>query len=284
MGEYTWNLDERRQPAVGSRSRESRCPLLTANYSYNPPVHRFYAPDLTLTQPTVVLPVDEMKHLTRVLRLPPGAVVAVFDGRGAEFSARVESVERGGIRLRLLEARHPAPEPRVQLTLAQAVLKGDKMDDVLRDSVMLGVAKVVPVVSARSETTLAALRKARRVERWQRIAVSAAKQCGRALVPRVHEPVSLTGLVEGTSGEGLRLALVEPSRAVGASIDTLRDTPRPPAALVLVGPEGGWTPVESELLASGGFQLVRIGPRTLRADAAPVAALTLLQFIWGDLS
>jgi 16S rRNA (uracil1498-N3)-methyltransferase len=247
-------------------------------------VHRFYAPDLTSTESTVVLPVDEMKHLTRVLRLAPGAVVAVFDGRGREFSARVESAERGSLRLKLLEGRDPVPEPSVSLTLAQAVLKGDKMDDVVRDAVMLGVTEVLPVVSARAETTLAALRKARRIERWQRIAVSAAKQCGRAVVPTVSEPVSLTNVVANTGRGGLRLALVEPSRTIGSSIDTLREGPRPSAALVLVGPEGGWTSAESELLAGGGFLLVRIGPRTLRADAAPVAALTLLQFIWGDLS
>ena len=247
-------------------------------------MHRFYAPDLTPTQSTVVLPVEEMQHLTRVLRLPPGAVVAVFDGRGGEYSARVESAERGRVRLTLLEAREPVPEPRVAVTLAQAVLKGDKMDDVVRDAVMLGVADVLPVVSARSETTRAALRKARRVERWQRIAVSAAKQCGRAVVPTVREAVGLGDLVEHTGREGIRLALVEPSRSEGTSLETLREEPRPLAALVLVGPEGGWTATESDLLAGAGFRLVRIGPRTLRADAAPVAALTLLQFIWGDLS
>jgi 16S rRNA (uracil1498-N3)-methyltransferase len=247
-------------------------------------VHRFYAPDLTPTESTVVLPVDEMQHLTRVLRLPPGAVVAVFDGRGGEFSARVESAERGRVRLTLLEARDPVPEPAVPVTLAQAVLKSDKMDDVVRDAVMVGVAEVLPVVSARAETSLEALLRARRVERWKRIAVSSAKQCGRAVVPSVREPVTLISLVERTADQGIRLALVEPSLPEGRSVDTLRDEPRPSAALVLVGPEGGWTSTESDLLAGAGFRLVRIGPRTLRADATPVVALTLLQFIWGDLS
>ncbi len=251
---------------------------------HNPPVHRFYAPDLTPTESTVVLPVDEMQHLTRVLRLSPGAVVAVFDGRGGEFAARVESAERGRVRLTLLEARDPVPEPFVSVTLAQAVLKSDKMDDVVRDAVMLGVADVLPVVSARSETSLEALRRARRVERWQRIAVSSAKQCGRAVVPSVREPVTLTSVAEKADGKGIRLALVEPALAEGSPVDTLRHEPRPSTALVLVGPEGGWTSNESDLLAGAGFRLVRIGRRTLRADATPVAALTLLQFMWGDLS
>jgi 16S rRNA (uracil1498-N3)-methyltransferase len=249
-------------------------------------VHRFYAPDLDPAQPSVVLPADEMRHLTRVLRLAPGAVVAVFDGRGRECVARVEPAERGRVRLTLLEARQPVPEPFVALTLAQAVLKGDKMDDVVRDAVMLGVADVLPVVSARSETTLALLRKARRVERWQRIAVSSAKQCGRAVVPPVREPVRLSSLLNDADGDGhgLRLALVEPSQREGCSLDTLSREPRPAAALVLVGPEGGWTAGEADVLAGARFRLVRIGSRILRADAVPVAALTLLQFIWGDLS
>jgi 16S rRNA (uracil1498-N3)-methyltransferase len=247
-------------------------------------VHRFYAPDLTPSQPTVVLPVEEMQHLTRVLRLGPGAEVAVFDGRGGEFSARIESAERGRVRLTLLEAREPVPEPGVLLTLGQAVLKAEKMDEVVRDAVMLGVADVWPVVSARSETTLAALRKGRRTERWQRIAVSSTKQCGRAVVPTIHEPATLTSIVNRRDRPGIRLALVEPSTGKGTSVDALRREPRPEAALVLVGPEGGWTSNETMLLAETGFRLVQIGPRTLRADAAPAAALTLLQFIWGDLS
>jgi 16S rRNA (uracil1498-N3)-methyltransferase len=247
-------------------------------------VHRFYAPDLTPSQPTVVLPVEEMQHLTRVLRLGPGAEVAVFDGRGGEFSARIESAERGRVRLTLLEAREPVPEPGVPLTLGQAVLKADKMDEVVRDAVMLGVADVLPVVSARSETTLAALRKGRRVDRWQRIAISSTKQCGRAVVPTIHEPATLTEIVNRRDRSGIRLALVEPSTREGTSVEALSHEPRPGAVLVLVGPEGGWTSDETMLLAEAGFRLVQIGPRTLRADAAPAAALTLLQFIWGDLS
>jgi 16S rRNA (uracil1498-N3)-methyltransferase len=246
-------------------------------------VHRFYAPDLDPAEPIVILPAEEAQHLTRVLRLAPGALVAVFDGRGREFSARVSVAERGRVRLTLLEARQPAPEPCVTLTLAQAVLKGDKMDEVVRDAVMLGVADVLPVVSARTETTLASLGKARRVERWQRIAVASAKQCGRAVVPIVREPVSLASLLSGAAGQALRLALVEPSQRQGDAIGTLTREPRPAAVLVLVGPEGGWTAAEGDLLARANFRLVRIGPRTLRADAVPVTALTLLQFIWGDL-
>lgn len=268
----------------------SRCRLSPVAYrlspaAYNPPMHRFYAPDLDPTRPIVMLPEDEAQHLTRVLRLAPGATVAVFDGCGREFAARVESVVRGRVSLQILEPREAAPEPAVAITLAQAVLKGDKMDDVVRDAVMLGAAEIQPVVSARAEASEAALRQARRVERWRRIAIASAKQCGRAVVPHVREVVALGALLSGRSeaDSAMKLALVEPSQPRGQSLETLETGRRPAAALVLVGPEGGWTPDELSQVEAGGFRLVTLGARTFRADAVPVAALAILQFIWGDL-
>lgn len=248
-------------------------------------MYRFYAPDLDPLRATVALSTDEARHLTRVLRLAPGAIVAVFDGKGREFAARVKSARRDQVSLEILEPRETAGESTLAITLAQAVLKADKMDDVVRDAVMLGVAAIQPMVSSRAETSVAALHKARRAERWQRIAVASAKQCGRARVPDVRDPVTLEALLARPSGstEELKLALVEPSHHHGRSLETLKEVPPPKAALVLVGPEGGWTAREVERLSVGGFHLVTLGSRRLRAEAAPLAVLTLLQFMWGDL-
>jgi 16S rRNA (uracil1498-N3)-methyltransferase len=248
-------------------------------------MHRFYAPDLDSSRPAVALPADEARHLTRVLRLAPGAIVAVFDGRGGEFAARITSARRGRVSLESLGPRETARESTLAITLAQAVLKANKMDDVVRDAVMLGVAAIQPVVSSRAETSVSALHKARRVERWRRIAVASAKQCGRARVPDVHEPVTLDALLAHSSGktQELKLALVEPSHHHGRSLETLKELPPPKAALVLIGPEGGWRPEEIDRLSTGGFHLVTLGSRTLRAEAAPLAVLTLIQFLWGDL-
>src|SRR5919206_743785 len=127
-------------------------------------MHRFFAPSLDPGDETVVLPRDEAEHLTRVLRLTVGDTVAVFDGRGREFLARVASAARRDVRVQLVSRREPAAEPSVSLTLAQAVLKGDKMDDVVRDAVMLGVTAVQPLVAKRSETTVAALLRGSRVD------------------------------------------------------------------------------------------------------------------------
>lgn len=256
------------------------------HYFYNPPMHRFYAPDLDPSHSGVTLPADEAEHLTRVLRLGPGAIVAVFDGRGQEFSARVDATERNRVSLKILGPRQSAQESPLAITLAQAVLKSEKMDDVVRDVVMLGVTAIQPVVSSRAETTVAALQKARRTERWQRIAVASAKQCGRAVVPTVREPAGLSTFLTRSSeiAAEVKFALVEPSQPGGQqSFETLKDRARPTSALVLVGPEGGWTPREIERLSAEGFSLLTLGSRTFRAEAVPLAILALLQFMWGDL-
>ena len=151
---------------------------------YNPPVHRFYAPALDPGDETVALPRDEAEHLTRVLRLGVGDTVAVFDGRGHEFVARVASALRREVRVQIVSRVEPAAESGVPLTLGQAILKGDKMDDVIRDAVMLGAAAIQPIVTKRSETTVAALMRGARVERWRRVALASVKQSRRAVLPR----------------------------------------------------------------------------------------------------
>src|SRR6267378_6607113 len=134
-------------------------------------MHRFFAPSLDPGDETVALPREEAEHLTRVLRLGAGDTVAVFDGRGHEVLARVASAVRRDVRVQLLSRVEPAAESRVGLTLAQAVLKADKMDDVIRDAVMLGVSAIQPIVTKRTEMTVALVRDTR-VERWRRVALA----------------------------------------------------------------------------------------------------------------
>ena len=154
-------------------------------------MHRFFAPALDPGDETVTLPRDEAEHLTRVLRLGVGDTVSVFDGRGHEFLARV--VERRAPRRARAAAvaRRAAAEPPVPLTLAQAVLKGDKMDDVVRDAVMLGVAAIQPLVTKRTETTVAALLRGARLDRWRRVALASVKQSRRAVLPEIRTPLTL---------------------------------------------------------------------------------------------
>ena len=242
---------------------------------------RFHAPGLQPGDESAVLSAEESGHAVRVLRVRRGAEVRLFNGRGYECTAVVEDPTQGGMTVRVVGPVRPCPEPRVALTLAQAVLKGDAMDDVVRDSVMLGVQAIVPVVSAHVECDRARLLKARRQERWQRIAVSSAKQCGRAVVPVVHEPVAFEAAVASIAAP-VRLMLVEPA-AGGPAVHGLPSLPCPESAAILAGPEGGWAAAEVSLAGASGWSALTLSPRTLRADAAAIVAIPVLQYLWGDL-
>ncbi len=237
-------------------------------------MHRFYVPDLPHEGALVALSEEEARHLTQVLRLELGDSVRVFDGRGREHDARVEVTARQRAEVRVGAHAAPAPEVPVRLTLAAALLKGDKFDDVVRDATMLGVHVVCPLVTARTEVPAARAGKVSRVERWKRVALNSVKQCGRAVVPEIHEPLALADALPRFPRP--LIALAEPSLSAG----TAALPARPDTATVLVGPEGGWAPAECEALAAAGATLFSLGGRTLRADAAPLVALTALLWEW----
>jgi 16S rRNA (uracil1498-N3)-methyltransferase len=244
---------------------------------------RFYVPDLDPQSPKAALPADEARHLTRVLRLGEGAEIAVFDGRGLEFRARVAAAARDKVQIDLLERVTPVAEARIPLALVQAVLKGDKMDAVVRDSTMMGVAGIEPIITARTIGRLRALESGRAAERWARIAVSSAKQCRRATIPVIGPGLSFSEWLS-IGGPGLRLILVEPSASAGReqSLHFLEDH-APAAMSLIVGPEGGWTAEEREQAETEGCIPVTLGALTLRADAIALAAIAIVRFAMRDL-
>jgi len=243
-------------------------------------MHRFFAPTLDLGDETVVLPKDEAEHLRRVLRLGVGDMVAVFDGRGHEFAARVLVALPRETRVQLMSRIEPPPEATVPITIVQAVLKGDKMDDIVRDAVMLGAAAIQPLVTRRTETTVAALLRASRVERWRRVAVASVKQSRRAVLPDIRTPLSFDNHLEESHG-GLQLMLVEPgAHADVQPISSLRREAVPAEVAVWIGPEGGWEEREWKSAHERGIRLISLGQRTLRADAVPVAVVSILSFLW----
>lgn len=233
---------------------------------------RFYVPEARAEEKLIELPEDEAAHLTRVLRLGTGDRIRVFNGRGEEWDAEVEEASRRRVSARLGDRVAVMPEARVAMTLAVAILKGDKMDDVVRDAVMLGVTDVVPVVTSRTEVALSAVRRRSRVERWQRIAVASAKQCGRAMVPKVTDALTLADALERLRPG---IMLVEP--AAGGGVGQLQQVAMLSRVAVFVGPEGGWAPEEVQRARDRGAMLVSLGALTLRADAMPIIALTALR-------
>lgn len=226
----------------------------------------------------IALPEHSAHHARDVLRLRAGAEVRVFDGRGAEFDAVLETVARHEVSGRITGAAVPRPESPLRVTLAMAPLKGDRMELAIQKATELGVAEVRPVVTIRTDAAARPALKGARQERWEKVASGAAEQCGRATVPVIAPTVTLAELMAAPPA-GMRLVLLERDEGQPA----LAALPRPEAVTLLVGPAGGWEPVEIRRLAEAGFQAVSLGPRLLRAETAAIAALTAVQVLWGDL-
>ena len=239
----------------------------------------FCSPDqLELASGSFVdLPPGPARHAARVLRLAAGDGLTLFDGRGGEYPAVIDSVVKDRVGVRLGQRQDLERESPLDLTLIQALQGGDKMDFTLQKAVELGVGTFVPVASRRSVVRLDADRAAKRLEHWQGVAVAACEQCGRNRIPRVEAVQPLERALGQVAPGALRLALLP-----GAAV-SLASLPLPAGPVVLlVGAEGGLAPEEAEAALAAGFRAVSLGPRVLRTETAGLAALAAIQALWGD--
>lgn len=219
------------------------------------------------------------EHLTRVLRLPDGAVVTCFNGDGKDYAATLEVPVRGQARVRIGDAIAVRTESPLEITLVQAIARGERMDLILQKATELGVARVVPVVSERTEVKLDEDRAGRRVAHWQRVVESACEQSGRARVPHVGLPQALAHFAaDAGRSEALKLVLHPEGEAAAIAL-----TPGRNEVWLAVGPEGGFSERDLDVLRLAGFRRLRLGPRILRTETAGLAALAVLQTRLGDL-
>ena len=253
---------------------------------------RFYAPPAAFApdEKTVTLSAEETRHARDVLRLQSGGEVFVFDGAGREFHCAVQTITRDSTELNVIAEVEPArPESPLSLTLAIALLKGEKFDLVIQKATELGVKRIVPLDTERADVRLRDTDGVqKRVARWQRIALEAAKQTGRAYVPEIAAPLPLESLLmsavedEDLSTNVTRLMFSERGGNSLAEV-TNSFAERPAKIVAVVGPEGGWTDDEIELAGEGGWEIVTLGGRTLRAETAGITVVALLQHRFGDL-
>ena len=216
-----------------------------------------------------------------VIRLKTGDEVYVFDGAGREFRCHVVNTKRDSAELRIDAEVEPAkPESQLQLNLCVALLKGEKFDLVVQKATELGVSRIVPLITRYADIHLRDETDAlKRVARWQRIALEAAKQSGRALAPDVSTPVLFNSLLAGTKETDVCLMFSE--RGGSALSEIARSAPK--AITALVGSEGGWSDEEIEAARAADFQVVTLGGRILRAETAAITVTALLQHLFGDL-
>ena len=199
----------------------------------------------------------------------------LFDGEGREARARIETSSRRCVEARVTEVRGPAPGPALRISLAQGIARGERMDYALQKAVELGAHALVPVFTERCVVRLDGERLARRMTHWQGVVVAACEQAHRSRLPRLESARGLGDCLARAQGPGV---LLDP----GADTTLAELAPPGERLALLVGPEGGLSEAEMALAEDRGFHRVRLGPRVLRTETAPVAALAAIQSLWGD--
>ena len=241
---------------------------------------RVYVAESLASGRRVRLEGNAASHITRVLRLRVGAALTLFDGTGGEYEGSIDKAHGGEVIVAVGAQTPIERESPLELTLAQGVSRGERMDLVVQKATELGVSHLVPVLTERSVVRLSAQQSDRKVNHWRAITIAACEQCGRNRLPTIAAPVALREFLATSTGAspGARL-LLSPTAAA-----TLADLPRPANRVtVLIGPEGGLTDEEERAAIAAGFMALRLGPRVLRTETAAIAALTLLQRQFGDL-
>lgn len=238
-------------------------------------MRRFYAPPENFDGQRILLSADETKHLRDVLRLSEGAKVRVFDGAGREVLCEIEQIEKKQTALKIIEeCLLTAPESNLDLTLAVALLKGEKFDLVVQKAVELGVTKLVPLNTKRGDVKLKDAEK--RLERWRKIALEACKQSGRAKLMQIETPIDFARFIK--IADGAKVLFAERG---GEHFSKIKEANK---IIAVVGAEGGWEESEIEAARKNEFQIITLKGRILRAETAAIAVAAILQNQFGDLN
>lgn len=226
------------------------------------------------------LPAQPATHVVRVLRMRPGEHVVLFNGDGSEYDARIEAADARGVRVAVESTAATARESPLRITLAQALARGEKMDWIVQKATELGVARISPLVTERSEVRLDAARAGKRGAHWRAVAIAAAEQCGRNRLPEIDPPQSLDAWLQTLDAETGQTRLVLHPEG-GIAPRGLAAQPSTP--ILAIGPEGGFGAGDLAALRGAGFAALTLGPRVLRTETAGIAAIAALQALYGDL-
>ena len=242
-------------------------------------VTRIHVPGTLTEGSEIVLPAQAAEHLTRVLRLPPGAPFTLFNGAGGEFSAALKAPSGKSVSAQVLAHNNIERESPLKITLLQGIARGERMDLIVQKATELGVTRIVPFLAERSVVKLDAKQRVRKREHWQAIAISACEQCGRNRVPEVSQPAALGDCVDAVAADSLRclLAADGESSLAAAAMNAARR-----AFVLLIGPEGGLAENERAFARANDFSGYSLGPRVMRTETAGLAALAVLQTLAGD--
>ncbi len=239
-------------------------------------ISRIYTSHLLSQGQTISLESEASRHLIQVLRLRPGANLMLFNGDGCNYQARLEAAEKKQARVKVISQSETEPENAIKIHLGISISKGERMDLAVQKSVELGVDEITPLFSKHSVVRLGGDRLEKRQQHWRKIIISACEQSGRCRIPVLHNAVDID-IWLGTSHQGMCLTLDPESKTSICSLKQPTDKIN-----LLIGPEGGLS--ENEIIAAknNGFEGICLGPRILRTETAPLAAIAAIQTLWGD--
>ena len=244
-------------------------------------IPRFYCEVSLHDRKTLCLKGQPAHHLMRVLRRNIDDPICLFDGHGGEYHATVKQTQRNSVELSIDSYSSDNHESPLQTHLGLALSKGERMDWAIQKCTELGINTITPLLTQRCDVKLHGERQERKIEHWQRVACSACEQCGRNRIPLIASAVRLTDWLNSIDVDLSLVCHSEGSPMTSAAVD---NDSVPKTLALLVGPEGGLTNDEIQIAQRAGFHLTRFGPRTLRTETAPVAVLSIAQFLWGDLN
>jgi len=224
---------------------------------------------------------DEVRHIRKVLRLKRGDEIVVFDGSGKEYEGTIVEEGPSSVVIMIQNIFSSETESQLEITLAQSLLKGDKMDYLIQKATELGVKEIIPFFSSRSVPLIEKSRRLKRYHRWERIAVEASKQCGRGVVLKIEPLQDYSEILRTASPDSLRLILWE--REGVRLKEALERSEEKTKIFFIIGPEGGLSEEEVDEAKRNGFTRVNLGRRILRSETASLCLVSILQYEWGDM-
>lgn len=255
--------------------------LLTLSAGRGDFVMRRFFIDAPLSEHMTITNADA-HHIASVLRLPVGSIICISDLSGKSGKAEILAINHDNIQLKLLELLENTTNASIAVWLVQSLAKGEKMDFIIQKAVELGVHGIIPVATAHSVVRYDAAKQLDKVNRWQKIAREAAKQCGLSMIPKVYPIADLKQVLEnGEFSSAKKIMLYEGQASQGLKQALTEDFSE--SYMLFIGPEGGFNPVEVDLCQSHGVKIVTMGPRIMRTETAAVASVTAVMYECGDL-
>ena len=236
---------------------------------------RIYTSEPLANNTTIALDDQAVTHLVRVLRMKKGDDVRLFNGDGSEYQAQLIIESKKSASASVTHAIRQDAPLKLEIHLGQVISKGDRMDFTIQKATELGVTDITPLTSERCDVRLKGDRMEKKLEHWQKVAISACEQSGRNTVPVIHPPKSLSDWSSGIEAD--RKLLLHPHNQKPLVSDQ-----SPESIALLVGPEGGFSDIEVTQCQESGFDGLLLGPRILRTETAALTALSVLQYVWGD--